>query len=63
MSEHRKERRDFLCALGKVALGTWMGLLEPGAAWAQAAFRREMDRRWWKGLPNGRVQCFLCPFG
>lgn len=64
-----QNRREFLCSLFRYSVGTLAAL--NGLTVCQAAPARrnrlpptlvEVPQRWWRNSPDGKVQCFLCPF-
>ncbi len=59
-------RRDFLSTVLGSSLCFWTALSSTDVVAAPNPKTEtplvEVPSRWWKSLPNGKVQCFLCPF-
>ncbi|MCS7187747.1 MAG: hypothetical protein RMK89_12455 [Armatimonadota bacterium] len=63
-----ESRRKFLKVLVSGSAGFWITSRFCPIASAQTRFKNlstplvEIPNRWWKPLPNNRLQCFICPF-
>ncbi len=64
-----QKRREFLGRLFRWGVGGWASLggltvshAAPARRGSQSETLKEVPQRWWKGYPDGKVQCFLCPF-